>query len=115
LITFYPHIREDGKILLHDTNPEHCSWHGPRYLLDNVFNDTSLFDVIEIETKPNFGMALVTKLQDSKTLHPWHSPALEFTRQLHKAKTALGYSHLYQDLVKTQLPALENFVRARWK
>jgi predicted O-methyltransferase YrrM len=115
LITFYPHVTEGGKILLHDTNPEHCAWQGPRYLLDNVFDDPSLFDVREIETEPNFGMALITKLRDSKHLHPWHSPTLEFARQTHKAKVALGYSWLYQDLVKVQLPALEGFIRSKWK
>lgn len=88
-ITFFPHVREGGHILLHDIYPKECGWTGPRYLLDRVINDNACLEVREIETEPNFGMALVTKVKDTKAFYPWHNPRLEAIRRLHRAKGLL--------------------------
>lgn len=115
LISFYPHVEVGGHILLHDTNPERCGWHGPRYLLDNYFSNSSLFEVREIDTEPNYGMALVTKLRDSKSFHPWRNPGIEARRQFHRLLATLGYSDFYQKILKVQMPALHRLMKFKWR
>lgn len=88
-VNYYPFVKEGGKILLHDIYPENCDWPGPRYLLDRVIGDSPCFEVREIETKPNFGMALITKLKDDKRFYPRGSAGIEFSRHMHRARRRL--------------------------
>lgn len=115
LISFYPHIKEGGHILLHDTNPKLCGWHGPRYLLDHYFNHSPLFEVTEIDTEPNYGMALITKLKDSKSFHPWRNPSIEVRRQLHRLFATFGYSDFYQKIIKVRMAPLHRLMKTIWK
>jgi predicted O-methyltransferase YrrM len=115
LISFYPHVKEGGHILLHDTNPERCGWHGPRYLLDHCFNDSSLFEATEIDTEPNYGMALITKLKDSKSFYPWRNPRLEMRRRLHRFFSTLGYSDFYQRIIMVHMAPLHRLIKSIWK
>ena len=64
-ISYYPHLKPGGIILLHDTNPAHCGWDGPRRFIDLVLKENPQVAVEEIETEPNYGMALIRKLDDS--------------------------------------------------
>ncbi len=106
-ITFYPYVREGGFILLHDIYPKNCGYKGPRYLIDQFLNDTSLFQVTEIETEPNYGMALIKKLKDSKKFHPSQRINIEVMRQLSRARATLGYSLIYQNFVKSVLAMIK--------
>lgn len=99
-ITYYPHVRVGGKILLHDIYPENCGWHGPRYVLDNLCCESSSFEVREIPTEPNYGMALITKLEDNKDYYPRSRFRHELLRQYHRLKTEIGFSNMYQDWIK---------------
>lgn len=106
-ITFYPYVCEGGFILLHDIYPKNCGHKGPRYLIDHFLNDPSLFQVTEIETEPNYGMALIKKLKDSQRFHPNQSISIEIMRQLSRTRTTLGYSLFYQNFLKSVLTMIK--------
>jgi predicted O-methyltransferase YrrM len=110
LITYYPHVREGGCFLLHDINPQFCDWDGPRYLLDHFFSDRELFDVTEVETEPNFGMALVMKLKHCSDF-PKLDWRLKCLRRYQKVKNGFGFSTCYQERIKPSWLALKNLLR----
>jgi cephalosporin hydroxylase len=67
-LAYFPHLRQGGVILLHDTNPEHCGWKGPRLLIDRLLANNPNVSVEEIETTPNFGMAIIRKICNGASL-----------------------------------------------
>lgn len=67
-VSYYPLVRRGGHILVHDIHPARCGWPGPRYLLDRIVAGNSRFKVHEIVTEPDYGMALITKLTDDRSL-----------------------------------------------
>ncbi len=100
-VAYYPLIPEGGYILLHDTNPEHCGWSGPRYLINTVFNDSSAFDVLEIPTEPNYGMVLIRK-RTQKSIENLLGRRIRFDlmRGFQRIKYKAGLSILYQRYLK---------------
>lgn len=104
-LTFYPRLKIGGHILFHDIHPEVCGWDGPRYVLDRIIKGSSGFEISEIRTEPkNYGMALVTKTREDKTLYPWRNPKLEVIRrlhrQVHRVQAGVRYSSFYQNRIK---------------
>lgn len=67
-VSYYPHVRRGGHILLHDIHPARCGWLGPRFLLDHFLIGNPQFEVREIVTEPDYGMAIITKLTDRTSL-----------------------------------------------
>lgn len=82
-VSFYPFVRRGGHILLHDIHPARCGWRGPRYLLDQFLASDVHFEIQEIVTEPDYGMALIKKLTDAE-----HLPSVG---RLHAA--AIRYPH----------------------
>ena len=102
-ISFYPLLRIGGQMLFHDIHPEVCSWTGPRFVLDKIIGDAASCRVEEIETEPNFGMALITKVTDDSRFHPGGDARINYLRRKHRLKAAVGFSTWYQFLVKPLL------------
>jgi hypothetical protein len=75
-LAYFPHLRKGGVILLHDTNPKHCGCDGPSRLIKDVLADSPNVHVEEIETQPNYGMAVVRKLSDADIEMPVSQSAL---------------------------------------
>ena len=67
-VNYYPLVRPGGHVLLHDIYPKLCGWPGPRHLLDHYLADNGDFEIVEIATAPNYGMALVRKIDDASSL-----------------------------------------------
>jgi len=99
-ITFYPHVKVGGAVVLHDTNPENCGWYGPRYLLDRIIGKDSSFAIQEIETMPNFGMAVIRKLSDNIKYHPLRNPKIDIIRYHHRLKRKKTYRDLFNKYIK---------------
>lgn len=57
---YEPHVVDGGFILLHDIYP-FSGWDGPRYVLDNVIPQRPDLSVVELPTRPNFGIAIIRK------------------------------------------------------
>lgn len=112
-LSFYPLVREGGKILLHDIYPEKCGWAGPRYLLDQLAGDASSFKINEIETEPNYGIALITKITEDKRFYPWHNPKMEAIRIIHRAQAKLGYTSFYQTRIKPRIKWTSSLLSTR--
>lgn len=82
-VLFYPHVNVGGHIVLHDIYPEHCGWRGPRYLIDKFLRDSDSFEIEEIPTVPNYGMAVVKKVRHDERFAPGGSLALGMHRLVH--------------------------------
>lgn len=106
-ISFYPYVKEGGTILLHDINPRHCGWDGPRYLIDMISNYPSFFAIELIDTEPNFGMALITKTKKTDEGEPWKTLRMEVLQYYNRIKTAFGYSQFYQNDIRPLLLQLK--------
>lgn len=79
-VLFYPHVKVGGYIILHDIYPQYCGWEGPRYLIDKFLKRSESFEIEEISTVPNYGFAVIKKLQHDKRFDPGGSLALEIHR-----------------------------------
>jgi len=82
-VLFYPHVNVGGHIVLHDIYPEHCGWKGPRFLIDRFLRDSDSFEIEEIPTVPNYGLAVVKKVRHDKRFAPGGSLALNMHRFVH--------------------------------
>jgi hypothetical protein len=90
LLAYFPRLRKGGIILLHDTNPEHCGWNGPRRLIDGILQGNHGVSVEEIETQPNFGIAAIRKLTDGRlALSPRQSFDISSRLAVYRAKNWL--------------------------
>jgi predicted O-methyltransferase YrrM len=65
-VAYFPLLRQGGIAVLHDTNPKHCRWHGPRKFIDRYLSSSQSVSVEEIQTVPNYGIAIIKKLDDSR-------------------------------------------------
>lgn len=63
-LAYFPLLRKGGIAVLHDIHPEHCRWWGPRKFLDQYLAGCRDVRVTEIDTQPNFGLAVVEKTGD---------------------------------------------------
>ncbi len=102
---YYPYIKKNGTIILHDIYPENCGWTGPRYLLDHLIIPSKKFEVTEIETTPNYGIAIIKKLTDDTTIKKWKCLKNNIYRQLYRLTANFKNSffvqyNLYPKLVK---------------
>lgn len=104
-ISFYPLLPVGAQILSHDIHPAVCNWKGPRYVLDRIIGSRPSFKVEEIDTEPNYGMALITKLKDDPRFHPGGDPEITKVRRAHRLKAAVGFSPFYQYAIKPLVQA----------
>ncbi len=112
-LTYFPHLRKGGIILLHDTNPKYCGWDGPRRLIQDLLSDNPNVHVEEVETQPNFGMAVVRKLRDADIEMPANQSAILALRlALYSLKNSLLDSVPVRTLLREVIkPSLTHFRR----
>ncbi|MGE0860892.1 MAG: O-methyltransferase [Gammaproteobacteria bacterium] len=106
-LTFLPFVRVGGQILLHDTHPARCGWPGPRHVIDHYLRDNRHFSVREIVTEPDYGMALVTKLDDGPALTVGRRARAALTLYPHRALRACVTHPGLRRSVKPALTALK--------
>ncbi|MEQ8822002.1 MAG: hypothetical protein RLY93_17340 [Sumerlaeia bacterium] len=55
-------LREDGLILLHDTNDENCKWRGPRFLMQELGEKArDRYQWVNLPTFEGIGLGLLQK------------------------------------------------------
>lgn len=99
-VSFYPFVRRGGHILLHDIHPARCGWRGPRYLLDHFLANDDHFEIQEIVTAPDYGMALIKKLTDAKDLPPLERMKAAAICYPHRAVQAFVTNSLTRRILK---------------
>jgi len=70
-LAYFPLLRKGGVAVLHDIHPAYCGWTGPRKFLDRYLSACPNVRVTEIETQPNFGIAVVEKTGDELLPLSW--------------------------------------------
>lgn len=107
-VTFYPFVREGGKILLHDINPNVCGCPGPSYLLNILSCYPSEFEISYVKTEPDFGMALITKTTKRKNLENLNNFNTKLKILKNHIKTRFLYSDAYQKTLRPHWLNLKN-------
>jgi cephalosporin hydroxylase len=113
-LMYFPYLRRRGVILLHDTNPAHCGWDGPRRLIDEVLKNNPDVLVDEIETTPNYGLATVRKLTEKNLTLSTRRAIGIFTRlAIFKATNMLKDTLLTKYVIRKIVKPLVTHVRSR--
>lgn len=106
-LTFLPFVRVGGQILLHDTHPARCGWPGPRHVLDHYLQGNPHFNVREIVTEPDYGMALITRLDDGPALTAGQRVRAALTLYPHRALRACATHPRLRRAVRPAMAAVK--------
>lgn len=111
-LAYFPKLRKGGIILLHDTNPKQCGWKGPRRLIDIILKNNHGVSVEEMETQPNFGIAIVRKLTDGHlVLSTNQFLRISIRLAIYRVKNLISQSRLVSCLIREIAKPLATRIR----